>query len=247
MKRSIFFCAFFPFLLLQLNGAFAQSNIPADQEIIEAIFPWCISLDLEQNFRVCTGEKYQVYLSGGPVQASFLKDTSQGQLFAAAIAFGQGEDLEHYYWYNQVLLALILKRHSGKLELIQKKKLPNEGEYMHRVYSVKSRKVNGIPSILLEYRYSDSVSSPRGWHKICKIFTISRNNRAKEIWSFETEFIRAAAGSLPRVEKSVDFHFVDLDADGDEDIITNGSVIRSNLWSKYSWDQGKLIKSQSNE
>ena len=102
---------------------------------LELSSPWTTSLLLEQNFRVCTGEKYKVYLSGGPVQATLLKKDDNAEYFVAAIAFGQGDDLEHYYWYNQVLLA-VLCRQNNSIRLVHKVKLHNEGEYMHRVENI---------------------------------------------------------------------------------------------------------------
>ncbi len=232
--------------LIVLGNVYGQSTLPEDSEIIRAIFPWCKSLVLEQNFKVCTGDKYKVCLSGGPVKATLLKKTDDAEYFVAAIAFGQGEDLEHYYWYNQVLLA-VLCRKAGTLKLIHKTKLPNEGEYMHRVEDVKPLVLNNQPVALLQYRYSDSVSTPRGWHTISKIFSLTDQFTTKELWSFETGFVRPAAASLPSVEKIVDFHFVDFDGDGDDDIVTSASIKKSNLWTKYSWKDGGLIKTESNE
>ena len=229
-----------------LGSVFAQSSIPEDSEIIRAIFPWTKSLLLEQNFRVCTGEKYKVYLSGGPVQATLIKKVGNAEFFVAAIAFGQGDDLEHYYWYNQILLAVLCRRGST-MKLVHKIKLPNEGEYMHRVEKIEPKLLNNEPVALLEYRYSDSVSTPRGWHTISKIFGLDDKNQPKELWSFETGFVRPAAASLPSVEKKVNFHFVDFDGDGDDDIVTSATISKSNLWSKYSWKDGELIKTESNE
>jgi len=234
------------FLVVLTGMALAQSAMPEDSELLKTIFPWCESIVREQNFRVCTGPKYKVYLSGGPIEASLLQKDGGTEWFVAAVAFGQGDDIEHYYWYNQVLVAVI-ERRGGQSKLIFKTKLPNEGEYMSRVERVKTVQLNGKPTMMLEYRYSDSISNPRGWHVITKLFGLTDKHEPQELWSFETSFVRPSAASLPSENKTVEFHFVDFDGDGDDDIVTSSTVTRTNLWTKYKCENGGYVKFESNE
>jgi len=200
------------------------------KDILRTVFPNYQLVAEEKGELIRIGSKYEIHNPSRSIRGCLIRteDTGGSSLFFAIGLSPKGGE----HWKSVIVWAVV-RQSQGVCDLLYRSMIPpsqhesRETGY-YAVEDVKTVSLSGRNMVIFEYRFADSVSTPRGWHTITKLVAFTDSYQPEEVWSSETEYSFGGA-SLPPRKRVVQYTFRDVNGDGHKEICLETTTVENDL------------------